>query len=261
MNSFLKFLQSAPLEEPHSCNYLPERIQQNQEFWMDEISDADFELLLSQGFRHFGDQFFRYACSNCGRCLPIRVPVKQFVQSKHQRRLFKKTQEVRYEIAPPIFTPEKAETYRKHKQFQFQQAGGSDIDYLLSFVLTALKQTQEFTYFYRNIPVAYGYVDILPSCLSSLYFFYDPEYRDLSLGTFSILCELQYALEHGQDYLYLGYYIAENHSMSYKAEFRPCEVFSPFGTWTPFRDEHGNYLISREESRCHIPLSKKKTQR
>lgn len=261
MNPFLKLLESAPLGAPHSCNYLPDRLQQNQEFLLDTIEDNDFETLLSQGFRHFGSHFFRYACSSCGQCLPIRVPVKTFTLSKHQRRLLKKSQAIRYEIDTPSFSEEKVDTYRKHKDFQFQQDGGSDFEYFFSFVLTALPQTQEFTYFYQDTPVGYGYVDILPSCLSSIYFFYDPDYRALSLGTFSILCELQYALDHGQDYLYLGYYIAENHSMSYKADFRPCEVFSPFGTWTPFRDAQGNYLLSREDSRCHIPRPKPKKKR
>lgn len=32
--------------------------------------------------------------------------------------------------------------------------------------------------------IAVGVIDILPSCISSVYFFYDPAYSHLSLGTF-----------------------------------------------------------------------------
>ncbi len=32
--------------------------------------------------------------------------------------------------------------------------------------------------------IAVGVIDILPSCLSSKYFFYDPDYNDLILGTY-----------------------------------------------------------------------------
>lgn len=35
--------------------------------------------------------------------------------------------------------------------------------------------------------VAVGIIDILPRCLSSKYFYYDPEYRFLTLGTYSAL--------------------------------------------------------------------------
>jgi arginine-tRNA-protein transferase len=35
--------------------------------------------------------------------------------------------------------------------------------------------------------IAVGVVDILPSCVSSVYFFYDPEYSYLSLGTYAAL--------------------------------------------------------------------------
>lgn len=33
--------------------------------------------------------------------------------------------------------------------------------------------------------IAVGVLDVLPRCLSAVYFFYDPDYRFLSLGTYS----------------------------------------------------------------------------
>lgn len=35
--------------------------------------------------------------------------------------------------------------------------------------------------------LAVGVIDILPTCLSSVYFFYDPDYSHLSLGTYGSL--------------------------------------------------------------------------
>ena len=35
--------------------------------------------------------------------------------------------------------------------------------------------------------IAVGVIDILPSCISSVYLYYDPEYSFLSLGTYSAL--------------------------------------------------------------------------
>jgi len=39
-------------------------------------------------------------------------------------------------------------------------------------------------YWLDNELIAVGVIDILPSCISSVYFFYDPTYSQLSLGTF-----------------------------------------------------------------------------
>ena len=35
--------------------------------------------------------------------------------------------------------------------------------------------------------IGVGVIDILPRCLSSVYFFYDPDYHFLSLGTYASL--------------------------------------------------------------------------
>lgn len=35
--------------------------------------------------------------------------------------------------------------------------------------------------------VAVGVIDILPRCVSSVYFYYDPDFADLTLGTFGSL--------------------------------------------------------------------------
>ena len=35
--------------------------------------------------------------------------------------------------------------------------------------------------------IAVGVIDILPKCVSSVYFFYDPDYNFLSLGTYGSL--------------------------------------------------------------------------
>jgi len=35
--------------------------------------------------------------------------------------------------------------------------------------------------------IAVGVIDILPHCVSSVYFYYDPDYAFLSLGTYSAL--------------------------------------------------------------------------
>ena len=84
-----------------------------------------------------------------------------------------------------------------------------------------------------------GVVDILPSCLSSVYCFYDPEYRQLSLGKVTALWEIKWvqeALKYRPDlkYYYLGFYIHTCPKMRYKGSYEPSELLCPVTMrWVP----------------------------
>lgn len=87
--------------------------------------------------------------------------------------------------------------------------------------------------------VAVGVVDILPSCLSSKYLFWDPDLAFLSLGKYSALQEIQWVQQANKycpsmEYYYLGYYIHSCPKMTYKAAYRPSELLCPVRfLWVP----------------------------
>jgi len=70
--------------------------------------------------------------------------------------------------------------------------------------------------------------------MSAIYFFYDPEYRQRSLGTWHILSLLEHAASRGVPYLHLGYYVSGCPSMIYKSHFRPNQLLGPDGRWHDF---------------------------
>ncbi|EFX78786.1 hypothetical protein DAPPUDRAFT_188369 [Daphnia pulex] len=90
--------------------------------------------------------------------------------------------------------------------------------------------------------VAVGVVDILPSCLSSVYFFYDPDYNFLSLGTYASLREIAFVRQLGQVdpnfvYYYLGFYIHSCPKMFYKGQYKPSFLLCPETyTFLPFAE-------------------------
>ena len=83
--------------------------------------------------------------------------------------------------------------------------------------------------------VGIGYVDALSEGLSAIYFFYDPDERHRSLGTFNVLTILDHARRLGIPYLYLGYFVEGCQSLEYKANFKPNQVIGPEGMWRDFR--------------------------
>ena len=69
--------------------------------------------------------------------------------------------------------------------------------------------------------------------LSAIYFYYDPDVRHRSLGTYNVLSVIDAARARQMPHAYLGYYVAGCRSLEYKARFRPNEVLDGSGMWTP----------------------------
>ncbi|XP_037578351.1 arginyl-tRNA--protein transferase 1 isoform X2 [Dermacentor silvarum] len=87
--------------------------------------------------------------------------------------------------------------------------------------------------------IAVGVIDILPTCLSSVYLYYNPDYSFLSLGTYASLREIAYARELQKicpsikDYC-MGFYIHTCPKMRYKGNFSPSRLLCPETyTWHP----------------------------
>ncbi|KAG2389098.1 hypothetical protein C9374_014498 [Naegleria lovaniensis] len=87
--------------------------------------------------------------------------------------------------------------------------------------------------------VAVSVLDVLPTGLSSVYFFYDPEYAHLSLGVYSILNEVELIQKESAKfpqfkYMYLGFYVHSCKKMRYKGEYYPSELLcNESFTWVP----------------------------
>eukprot|EP00698_Gefionella_okellyi_P011309 TRINITY_DN2977_c0_g1_i2.p1 TRINITY_DN2977_c0_g1~~TRINITY_DN2977_c0_g1_i2.p1 ORF type:complete len:398 (+),score=35.95 TRINITY_DN2977_c0_g1_i2:55-1248(+) len=77
-----------------------------------------------------------------------------------------------------------------------------------------------------------GVVDILPSCLSSVYLFYDPDFAFLSPGVVAALLEIEWVqqaalLLPSLHYYYMGYYIHTCPKMLYKGAYEPSDLLCP----------------------------------
>ena len=103
-------------------------------------------------------------------------------------------------------------------------------DYELMFVETCC-ESFELRYWDQHELVGVGIVDRAHDGLSAVYSYYDPGRPKLSLGTFSIMKQVELCQRWGLKYLYLGFYVADNAHMRYKARFKPSERLLR-GSWT-----------------------------
>ena len=91
--------------------------------------------------------------------------------------------------------------------------------------------------------IAVGVVDVLPHSLSSVYCFYDPEFKETDLGTLVALKEIEWVRQAStvlpdMRYYVLGLYIHSCTKMKYKAQFHPSELYNRrTDTWVPLDDK------------------------
>ena len=76
--------------------------------------------------------------------------------------------------------------------------------------------------------------EVTPNTVSGVYHYYEPAEEKRSLGTFAMLQTLELAMLLEKPWAYFGYYVADCPSLSYKTNFRPCELLRDDGTWQPY---------------------------
>ena len=224
---------------PGPCGYLPDREWQLRYEVVGALTREEYQARLLAGWRRFGHSLFRPECVGCRACQSIRVCVPEFAPNRSQRRAIAANADVRIEVGEPCVTDEKLRLYDRFHAFQAgfkhwpEHAREDANSYAESFVANPYP-TDEWCYYVGDRLVGVGYVDPLPAGPSAIYFFYDPDERQRSLGTFNVLSVLRRAKADGAPHLYLGYFVDGCRSLEYKGNFLPNERLSPAG-WRPFR--------------------------
>jgi arginine-tRNA-protein transferase len=221
------------LTRPHPCSYLPERAAST--LFADPqalISGRDYGALLARGFRRSGALFYRPHCTLCDACIPLRVPVAEFKPRRSQRRVLRLNGDLHVRQCGAAFNDEHFRLYKRYMTVR-HSADGSAIraqdyeDFLLHppEIDCALYEMRA-----QNRLLAVALVDRAPQGLSAVYTFYDPAQTRRSLGVYAVLWQIQEARRLGLPWLYLGYWIRECARMSYKDQYRPCEIYRE-GRW------------------------------
>jgi len=225
------FRTTLPAKE---CSYLADELARLEYRLMLGINSLQYQAMLERGWRRFGMTFFRPACPACSKCRSIRVDVASFRPSRSQRRALKRNREVKLSVGRPKVDDEVLDLHDAYHHYmaELRDWPGTPTTrsgYVESFIEGAGSFAREFRYSEGGRLIGVGYVDLLPSAMSSVYFFHAPEWRSRSPGTYSALMELAIARNLGLPWHYLGYWIPENQSMAYKSRFKPHELLTDYG--------------------------------
>lgn len=216
-------LRPAQLERPHPCGYFADRAARFKNFIALRLDARELETVLASGWRKFGPYYFKPCCPGCRDCIPIRILTQEFVPSKSQRKLLRKNSDTVAHFLPLTCSENIFEIYQEHSLARFNRVVSWE-EFVHNFYTPSCLAFQS-EYYVSDKLAAVGFLDQSSRGLSSVYFFYQTQYSQLGLGNLSILKEIEYAAALGLPYYYLGYYIAQNHSMAYKHQFYPHERY------------------------------------
>ena len=213
----------------------------NEEFYASKVSAGQMDELLENGWRHFGTYFFRYNLgfhqNEIRRVFPLRIRLADFSFSKSQRRVLRKNQDLRTVIRPVEINTDKEILFERHKQRFKENTPFSIYDFLSFNPAIAPCEAKEICVYRENELLAASFFDVGEQSVSSVYAIFAPEEAGRSLGVFTMLLEIDWALERGKKFFYQGYSYEGNSFYDYKKRFRALEKFDWNDNWESFSED------------------------
>jgi arginine-tRNA-protein transferase len=229
------------------CPYVPGRAERKLIVELaGRAAPAFYNELSRAGFRRSHRFAYRPACRSCAACVPVRIAVERFADTRSTRRVrnlnagVNASAEANGALAGRLLAPratteqfELFAAYQRSRHRDSDMAAMSYADYRSmvedSAVRTAIVEYHD----EAGGLVAVSLIDRLDDGISAVYSFYDPAHRRRSLGTWCILWLVEECRREGLPYVYLGYWIEESPKMAYKARFPALERLAD-GRWIPF---------------------------
>lgn len=212
----------------HDCSYIEDKeaitlfVDPNYPIVMKQYTE-----LAKLGFRRSGSNVYRPHCSDCGLCIPVRVPVDEFKANRSQRRNKTLNKDLVVNVKDAVFNDEHYKLYRRYMQGR-HAGGGMDNDEPDSYesLIKADWSTSKLLEFrLENKLMMVAVIDIFDDGVSAVYTYFDPEFSSRGLGVFGVLSEIEYVKSLHFDWLYLGYWNPKTNKMSYKVNYQPMEFF------------------------------------
>ncbi len=197
--------------------------------YIENCSSSLNNELVQRGWRRFGRYYSRPQCDDCNKCKSLRIDVKNYIFSKNAKKTFKKNRDTLFTVQKPTISDEHITLYEKYHKYMASKKGWENYkispnSYHELYMAGAGKFGKEILYYIDDKLAGVDLLDFLDDGISSIYFYYDPDYRNFSLGRYSIYMQIQLAKNFNLRWIYLGYYVKECPSLNYKDRYKPYEI-------------------------------------
>lgn len=215
-----------------------------------------FELdnYLSEGWFRSSNSMFRseILCfeQEIHSVINVRIPLSNFRLKKRLRRICRNVNNrFKVTVQPLEISPEKDALYHAHK-YRFK---GYLQDNLFSY-LNGEEHTQDdipvFTTYEVNVfdgdkLIAFSLFDVGETAIASILGVFDINYEKYSLGTFTMLREIEFAQSLAYAHYYPGYVLSETDLFDYKLRLsNNVEFYSQDKEWRPIEERSDSVLTS-----------------
>ena len=217
----------------YTCAYLPGKMVRMHYKHIDHASKAFVTTVVNRGWRRFGKYFFYPICQGCNACKSLRIHVESFSPRKSQRKAIKRNAQTHIKIRRPSLSKEHIALYNKYHAWKsikdnWRHRNISQKEYFENFVDGAHDFGREVCYYIEGKLVGVDLIDVVEDGISAIYFYYDPDYASLSLGTYSLLYQVELAKQMKLPYIYLGYWVDGCQAFAYKRNFKPLDILDGF---------------------------------
>ncbi len=225
------------IDETEKCPYLDGEIARMPlRMPLGKITLEEADQRLADGHRRTGEFIYQTNCPQCRACEPIRLDCLDFRFSRNQRRVLKNgNSKFRQVIGELVADENRVRLFNKHRKQRGLAKRDSAIDieeYVWGFVRSCF-ESFEISYWLADQLACVAVCDLGRNSMSAVYTFFDPELKSDSLGTYSILKQIEFCKQQDLKFLYLGYYVANSPHMKYKSRFKPNQRLIN-GRWMTF---------------------------
>ncbi|ORX69933.1 hypothetical protein DL89DRAFT_215484, partial [Linderina pennispora] len=234
------------------------------------LSCSDYQLLVDRGWRRSGSLLYLTDMSDsCCPYYTIRTRALEFQPSSSDRKLARRWRNylgvpvadnpdrmmfrggqlhsLDVRLGPAEFSEEKYCVFEKYQTQVHHETDTTRAGFRRFLCNSPLENKERMGSFHQCYYIdgrlmGVGVLDVLPKCISSVYFFYDPAFAHLSPGTYSAMRELMLAKQMHMhmptlQYYYMGYFIPSCPKMAYKKHWRPAELLDVTTfKWFPMED-------------------------
>ncbi len=227
--SAARFYYSAPAP----CPYIDGRVERRIFADLSGPSAAfSYDLLSEAGFRRSLGFAYRPACPGCNACVPVRIPAREFVQTRSWRRVVALNADLEISWAPARASMEQFDLFQRYQTARHADGDMARMDLgdfktmvevgALGSMIAEIRDA-------RGRLLGGCLTDRMARGMSAVYSFFDPDEERRSLGSLAVLWLIEQTVREGLDFVYLGYWIAESRKMAYKARFQPLESLTRDG--------------------------------
>ncbi|MCC6410624.1 MAG: arginine-tRNA-protein transferase [Saprospiraceae bacterium] len=204
---------------------------------MEPLHPMVFDRFCEDGWCYWADLMFRrnfweWRGQPC-RVVLLRINLKEFTFSKSQRKNIRRNSDLRLLHRPLQISRQHEQLFEKHARRFEHNRPSSIYGFFSPWSHIMPCYGMEFDVFKGNKLLASSFFHLGQRSMAGNYCIHHPEESARSLGTYTMLLELQYAKQLGKDYYYPGFVYDLPSEFDYKLSFNALEYFDWWGNWYP----------------------------